>query len=113
MHIGRPKRSRNSGTGSRSSSGQPVPLPRNVKQHMSDDEPPVRKAPRAESPVVSDMSSQAGTSADISAGEYDAPQVAQMRSTSFGWRHISPVSLPRFATQSVTPDIGQSSSVAT
>ena len=40
------KRSRNSGTGFRSSPDQPVPLPRNVKQCTSDDDPPVRKAPR-------------------------------------------------------------------
>ena len=37
-----------------------------------------------------------------------------MRSASFGWRRqISSVSLPHFAMQSVAPDIGQSSSVAT
>ena len=110
------KRSRNSKTGSRSSPDQPVLLPRNVKQRTSDDEPPVCKAPRAESPVLSDASSQAGTSSVVSAEEYDAPLVPQMRSASFSWRrHISPVllPLPRFATQSVTPHIRQSSSVAT
>ena len=47
------KHSRNSGTGSRLSPYQPVPLPQNVKQRTSDDDPPVRKATQAESPVVS------------------------------------------------------------
>ena len=110
------KRNRNSGTRSHSSPDQPVPLPQNVKQRTSEDEPPVRKAPRAESPVVSDASSQDGTLAVVSSEEYDALQVPQMCSASFGWRRqISPVSmpLPRFATQTVAPDIGQSSSVAT
>ena len=76
MHIGRPNTAGIRG---------PVPLPRNVKQRMSDDEPLVRKAPQAESPVVSDASSQAGTSAVVSAA-------------SFGWRRqISPVSAFRHA----------------
>ena len=56
---------------------------------------------------------QVGTSAVVSTGEYDFPQVSPMRSASFGWRRqISPVSfplIPRFATS----DIGQSSSVST
>ena len=69
----------------------------------------------AKSPIVSDESSQAGTSAVISV-KYDAPQVPHMCLVSFGWRRpILPVllPLPSFATQSVVPDIGQSSSVAT
>ena len=58
----------------------------------------------------------ADTSAVVSAEEYGTPQVPKMRSTSFGWwQPILPVSLPlpRFATQPVAPDIGQSSSVVT
>ena len=109
------KRSWNLGTGSCSSPYHPVPLPQIAKQHMSDDDPPVCKDPRAESPVVSE-SSPAGTLAVFSTDKYGAPQVPKMYSASFSWRRpILPVSLPlpRFATQDVAPDIGQSSSVAT
>ena len=60
------KRSRNSGTGSRSSPDLPVPLPRNVKQRTSDVEPPVRKAPWAESSVVADELPPSETSAVVS-----------------------------------------------
>ena len=59
-------RSRNSGTGSRSSPDLPVPLPRNIKQRTSDVDPPVRKAPWAESPVVADELSPSETSAVVS-----------------------------------------------
>ena len=106
------KRSRNSGTGSRSLPDLPVPLPQNVMQRTSDVDPPVRKA---ESPVVADELSPSDTSAVVSAEEYSALQVPIMRSASFGWRPpILPVSLPfpRFATHPVAPDIGRNSEVS-
>ena len=63
-------------------------------------------------PVMLDESSPAGTSAVISMDKYSAPQVPRMCSASFCWRRpILPVSLPlpRFSTQNVASDIGQSS----
>ena len=110
------KRNQDSGTGSRLSPDQPVPLPQNSKQRTSDGDPPVHKAPRAEFPVVPDDSSPASTSAVVSADKDSAPQVPRIYLASLGWRRpILPVSLslPCFATQNVMSDIGQLSSVAT
>ena len=61
----------------------PGPVRCQINLFRSDDDPPVRKASRAEFPVMSDESSQAGTSAVVSAEKYDAPQVLHMRSASF------------------------------
>ena len=111
------KRSRNSGTGSHSSPDQLAPLPPNTTQRTSDEDPLVRKAPRAVSPVMPDKSALAGTSAVVSTDKYSAPQVSRMCSVPSGWRRpILPASLllPRcFATQDGAPDIAQSFSVAT